>query len=410
MKRQNKFFRFISVSIFPILIVLILSSIATMFLLMALTKTPDFAAHPGLFNTLLFFGDDPFAVNKIINNSIAYVVALLGIVLFIVSLAVIKHDHFLKYKSTFVALFLLVPASLGALGGVVDFFMDGLQLLLNNGSVEAQILGYGLIFVYALDILYLIFALLYCCSVIKEARMVSRGVLPELKKEPEPVMKQETLSTEKDSRDEELEKANRQQLLDDIRQIVREELNRLDRVAIITETSVPMEEAEEEIKPEPSAVEPATVEETQTNIIPSNPRVPFAEKMVSADKDIQEKYNELKNEILSYGAASRLSISSDTFRLHRKSYVKITLVGKTLKVYFALNPNDYVDSPIPVTDAGDKSSYEDVPALLRVRSNLSLKRAKELVAATFANDNIAQGEVENHNHVKDIKDELKTKK
>ena len=105
-----------------------------------------------------------------------------------------------------------------------------------------------------------------------------------------------------------------------------------------------------------------------------------------------------------YGACEAASI---TFVIHENIP---TLKGKTLKVYFALNPNDYVDSPIPVFDAGDKASYEDVPAMLKVRSDLSVRRAKELIAAAFAVDGIEKGEVQEHNHVRDISKDLKEKK
>ena len=40
----------------------------------------------------------------------------------------------------------------------------------------------------------------------------------------------------------------------------------------------------------------------------------------------------------------------DTFRLGGKEYAKIYLVGKTLKVYFALSPEDYKDSTYPIED------------------------------------------------------------
>ena len=163
-------------------------------------------------------------------------------------------------------------------------------------------------------------------------------------------------------------------------------------------------------KPQPKPAPAPVVEEDEEGKKLSIQRIPFAEKIVKADKDLQEKYNELKSELLAYGASSRVSIAGDTFRLHRKAYVKITIVGKTLKVYYALDPKDYVDSPIPVADASDKVAYEDVPALLKVKSNLSLKRAKELAEVAFAKDGIKREEdAKPHNWVKDIRAELRAK-
>ena len=94
---------------------------------------------------------------------------------------------------------------------------------------------------------------------------------------------------------------------------------------------------------------------------------------------MKDNYNELKNEILSYGVKSRISNSGDTFRLHRKTYVKITIAGKSLKLYFALDPKDYKDSTIPFQDAGEKNAYAEIPFVFKVKSELSMKRAKQLI-------------------------------
>ena len=60
--------------------------------------------------------------------------------------------------------------------------------------------------------------------------------------------------------------------------------------------------------------------------------------MKSAEKEMKANYNELKSEVLSYGVKSRVSNTGDTFRLHTKTYLKITIAGKSLKLYFALDP------------------------------------------------------------------------
>ena len=56
----------------------------------------------------------------------------------------------------------------------------------------------------------------------------------------------------------------------------------------------------------------------------------------------------------------------------------MTIVGKHIRVYLNLDPNDYADSTIPVEPATAKK-YEDLPCLLRVKSDLSYRRAKKLV-------------------------------
>ncbi len=133
-------------------------------------------------------------------------------------------------------------------------------------------------------------------------------------------------------------------------------------------------------------------------------RIPFNERMAVADKDTIAHYNELKAECLSYGLKSRLSNSGDTFRLHTKTYVKITIAGKGLKLYLALDPKDYADNPIPLHDAGDKNIYKEIPGVFKVKSDLSLHRAKELIADACEKDGLEQGKIIKKNYADELKD------
>ena len=174
-------------------------------------------------------------------------------------------------------------------------------------------------------------------------------------------------------------------------------------------TKVIVQEVKEVVREEPKVVHvvqpaPAPVEEDEKNKIV---RIPFDERLVAAEKDLKDNYNELKNEILSYGVKSRLSNSGDTFRLHRKTFVKISIAGKGLKLYFALNPADYANSTIPVLDVSDKGVYEETPLAFKVKSDLSVKRAKQLIADVMATENLEQGEVGKEDYVKPVRALLK---
>ena len=107
-------------------------------------------------------------------------------------------------------------------------------------------------------------------------------------------------------------------------------------------------------------------------------RAKFETRLKGADQDLRNKYYELRDYIRSYDVKDRMSIPGMTFSLHRDRYVFITISGKKLKVYYALNPNDYADSTIPVV-ANTSKKFEDLPTEFKVKSDLSLKRAKILV-------------------------------
>ena len=145
-------------------------------------------------------------------------------------------------------------------------------------------------------------------------------------------------------------------------------------------------------QPAPAPVAKPVVEEESKKII----RIPFDVRIHAADPVLKQHFNELKSDILAYGVKSRLSNSGDTFRLHTKTYVKITIAGKALKLYFALDPKDYADSKMPLADVGHKGIYKEIPLVFKVKSELSLRRAKQLVADAMAKDGLVQGEVVEH--------------
>ncbi len=122
-------------------------------------------------------------------------------------------------------------------------------------------------------------------------------------------------------------------------------------------------------------------------------RIPFQQRMASAEPMILAHYDELKNYLLSYQVKSRISNTGDMFRLHKEEFVKITIAGKSLKLYLALNPEDYKDSPIPVDDASDKKIYKQIPLVFKVKSDLSLKRAKKLIDDLMAKKSLPQKEI-----------------
>ena len=165
----------------------------------------------------------------------------------------------------------------------------------------------------------------------------------------------------------------------------------------------PVEEKVEEKKEEPLP-EPVK-EESAPEVVPEVEeeaqggfggrkieRVPFEDKVRRADRDLKDKYDDLKAYALSYGIKSRISVDGDSFRLHKVMYMMITIAGKKMKVYYKLDPAQFKDSPVPVRDSSEVKKYAEVPAQLDVRSELSLKRAKALLDQVMQEAGIAKEE------------------
>lgn len=195
--------------------------------------------------------------------------------------------------------------------------------------------------------------------------------------------------------------------------------------APVVEEAKVEEPKKEEVKPEPApaaeaAPRPLFVkkEPAPTPAKPEEPvveakkyeRISFAERLLQSESDIHALYNEIKNEILSWGVKSRISAVGDTFRLHKKMYVRITVAGKSLKLYFALNPQDYANGTIPVQDASDKDMYQEIPLVFKVKSPLSVRRCKELIQDVMEKDGLEQGEVGKVNWIKELKAEIAAEK
>ena len=104
----------------------------------------------------------------------------------------------------------------------------------------------------------------------------------------------------------------------------------------------------------------------------------FETRLKGSEFDLRHKYYDLRDYIKWYGLNNRISLPGDTFSYKRKKIAFITIIGKRIKFYIALDPAKYEDSPIPVERVTAKK-YADTPCLMKIRSDLSYRRAKKLV-------------------------------
>ncbi len=157
--------------------------------------------------------------------------------------------------------------------------------------------------------------------------------------------------------------------------------------AKVEEKKEPEPEPKKEPEPEP-VKEEKKEEEVKAEVAGENDpfaglgsrrrRASFETRLKNSEYDLRHKYYDLRDYIKSYGVKNRISIPGDTFSAHREKYVFITIVGKHIKAYFALNPADYAESTIPVSHNTAKK-YEDLPLEIKIKSDLSFRRACKLV-------------------------------
>lgn len=95
-------------------------------------------------------------------------------------------------------------------------------------------------------------------------------------------------------------------------------------------------------------------------------------------------YEELVNHLLTYKNVSRsLTNRADNFKHKGALVAKITLTGKTIKLFLPLDPEQYEYDKYHQLIT-EKKGYEEVPFTLKVKSNRGLKYAKELIDETMA--------------------------
>lgn len=128
-------------------------------------------------------------------------------------------------------------------------------------------------------------------------------------------------------------------------------------------------------------------------------------KLTNAEEDVQAIYNEIKNYLLSFkGIKARYSSACESFRLSRKLMAKFVIIGKTVKLYLALNPSDFPDNIYHQKDESKKKAYIDVPFMVKIKSPLSIRKAKELINKLMeANELVPNKKYEYQDYIEALK-------
>jgi predicted transport protein len=106
----------------------------------------------------------------------------------------------------------------------------------------------------------------------------------------------------------------------------------------------------------------------------------FFARLSQSDDVLKNRYIIIKNELMSYGMKPSMAWGAESFRYGRKTLAKMTIRGKTLNLFLALNTDDYKDTKYIYEDVGDMTKYKNVPMRNKIRSDRAVKWAKELIA------------------------------
>ena len=123
-------------------------------------------------------------------------------------------------------------------------------------------------------------------------------------------------------------------------------------------------------------------------------RSSFQSRLIQSDEELQDYYTVIKNALLSYkGVKARASWNFESFNNGRTQCAKLNIKGKNLQVYLNLPSEEYSVSKYHFTDMGDKPKFDQVPLMMKVRSERALKYTLELIEDMMTKLEIPQGKV-----------------
>ncbi len=131
-----------------------------------------------------------------------------------------------------------------------------------------------------------------------------------------------------------------------------------------------------------NVVRPAVVEPTEEEGVIRYDKS-FTARLIQSSDEIKHWYTLIKNELLSYRKVKdRMSWKKETYRFEKENIAKFGFRGNTLCLFVALDPTEfaeYADGRYKIEDVSANKSFEDTPCMYRIKNEMRVKRAIELV-------------------------------
>ena len=147
--------------------------------------------------------------------------------------------------------------------------------------------------------------------------------------------------------------------------LIREKRAEERKAAGISEEEVAAPSAEEEAKEEPLVILPLTLDN----------------KIHQSTNTIKLLYSKLKNEILSYKTVrAEMTVKNENFKVAKKIIARMTVVGDVVRLYLALDPEEYSTRKYKHRDASDQQGYEGTRLMMKIAGETERALASKLIA------------------------------
>ena len=281
-----------------------------------------------------------------------------------------------------------------------------LSVLLGNATLafsltKNQIIMYSLLIAVVVGLCTVIIIMLVKRNKAEKAAKNDELQTADVVDTVEPTATQELVETTAEPATETVEEEPQPQLVEEELVVVEEQVVEEEPQVVAEETQT----VEQEVR-EPAALafveekQPVVVREVAPDVVRRGQILirynkSFTARLIQAEDDLRDYYDELKSELLSYkGVKSRISWKHETFRKGRVLVAKLKIRGKHISIYLPLNPADYIDTKYKVDDVSDKKTNADTPCAYAIKNDRRCRYAKELIATVMSAQELEKVESE----------------
>ncbi len=158
--------------------------------------------------------------------------------------------------------------------------------------------------------------------------------------------------------------------------------------------------AEEPIKePVEEPVETTAETAPDTTVVALRYRTSFTSRLIQAADNVKERYSLIKNYLLSFeGMKAKTSLNFETYKKGGTNCARLDVKGTYVHLYLALDPDDYDAEKYRFRSVKDRVKVANTPMLIKIKSDLTVRLARELIDECMKKLGIPQGDVGNVNY------------
>lgn len=114
----------------------------------------------------------------------------------------------------------------------------------------------------------------------------------------------------------------------------------------------------------------------------------FIARIIQGTDEQKNYYGQVKTALLSYKKVnSNVAWAAERFNKGRETIARFKIRGKTLCLYLALDPDEYATSVYHHADVSDNKSMHGTPMMVKIKSQLGVKKAIRLIDEMLAKRN-----------------------